>query len=234
MPRKKTKHLFVTATDTDAGKTLVACAIVNILTKARKVAVFKPISAGCDNVSGQLVNHDALQLQQLANCNQPLESVNPVAFEEPIAPHIAAQTLGQKINAVQVTDLFKSLDSFAPDVILTEGAGGWRLPLGGGQFLSDFAKQTEQHVILVVNMKLGCLNHALLSYEAIKRDGLTVVGWVANCIVPMDYQQENITELSQYLDAPLLGVVPNVENAEQASKFLDKDLIEQIASSHEE
>ena len=223
-----TKHLFVTATDTDAGKTLIACAIVNLLTQHHNVAVFKPISAGCENVNGQWVNQDALQLQQQANCEQSLESVNPIAFKEPIAPHIAAQTLGQRITAQQVSRLFNSLHASSPDIVLTEGAGGWRLPLGEGQFLSDFAQQTKQEVILVVNMKLGCLNHALLSYEAIKRDGLTILGWVANCIQPMDYQQENIAELKQHLDAPLLGVVPHVNSSEQASSYLDSELLTKL------
>ena len=220
-----TQHLFITATDTDAGKTLVACTLTSLLAKNNKVACFKPISAGCEWQEGELINEDAKLLQQMANCQQPLASVNPIAFEEPIAPHIAAQTIGKTINCAQVVEHFNGIAAYSPEIIVTEGAGGWRLPLGNGEYLSDFAQQTQQQVILVVNMKLGCLNHAILTYQAIEQDGLKVVGWVANCIEPMAYQTENINELIKTFSAPLLGKIPNVKGIQAAAECLDANLL---------
>lgn len=216
-----TRMLFVTATDTDAGKTLVSAAIISLLSKGNKVAAFKPVSAGCEEVEGQLINEDAKLLQSQANCAQTIENVNPIAYKEPIAPHIAAQTLNQSITINSISQHYDSLLSLDADFILTEGAGGWRLPLGNGKYLSDFAVKTNQDVILVVNMKLGCLNHALLTFEAIKQDGLNCAGWVANCFEKMSYLDENIAELKSLLSVPCLGIIPKVDNHIQASEYLD-------------
>jgi len=227
-----TKHYFITATDTDAGKTYVACAIVNAFVQStitydvcsdnkkpqvNKVAVYKPISAGShllvDNQSSQTkhnvkdtwANEDALLLQAQANCKQSLLNINPITFEEPIAPHIAAQKAGKIITLTELENGFEQVQALGADVIITEGAGGWRLPLGGGNYLSDFVKNTKQDVILVVNMKLGCLNHAILTYECIINDGLNCVAWVANNQENMPYLAENLRELKQLLPIPLLA-----------------------------
>lgn len=213
--------LFITATDTDAGKTFIGTALTYKLSQQYRVAVFKPISAGCDEVNGQLINEDAASLQSVANCQQGIESVNPIAFKEPIAPHIAAAKVGQSIKLEQVHQGLKNIEALTPDVILTEGAGGWRLPLGNNVFLSEFAKQSEQQVILVVNMKLGCLNHAVLTYEAIINDGLSCVGWVANCQEEMPFLDNNIQELTELLNAPMLGKVVFSESPKQAANLLD-------------
>ncbi|MFD2166759.1 dethiobiotin synthase [Thalassotalea euphylliae] len=215
-----TKHIFVTATDTDAGKTLVASALVQKLTKTNKVAVFKPISAGCENVDGELQNGDAIELRKSSNCGQTLSSVNPIAFKDPIAPHIAANASNVSITTRDIIQHFNSIAMYQPDIIVSEGAGGWRLPIGNGDYLSSFAQQSCQDVVLVVNMKLGCLNHALLTFEAIKSDGLECVGWIANCIENMDVQTENINELKRLLPAPCLGVVPRVKDAVEASEYI--------------
>ncbi|WP_286267580.1 dethiobiotin synthase [Thalassotalea atypica] len=212
---------FITATDTDAGKTLIASALIKMLAQQYNVAAFKPISAGCELVGDQLINEDAALLTAQANCQQSISSVNPIAFKEPIAPHIAAANNGVDIILEDVTKHFHAIESLMPDVLITEGAGGWRLPLGNNKFLSEFAKQTKQSVILVVNMKLGCLNHAVLSYESIINDGLDCVGWVANCPETMNYQKENIDELTKLLDAPLLGVIPFVNNIDEVVDKLD-------------
>ncbi|WP_448211580.1 dethiobiotin synthase [Colwellia sp. MEBiC06753] len=216
-----TKRYFITATDTDAGKTLVATAIIYKLAANQKVAAYKPVSAGCDRVNNELVNEDAAQLLSVSNAGQTLVQVNPIAFEQPIAPHIAAEINHQAINLAQLTESYQQNLALLPEVILTEGAGGWRLPLGKGLFLSDFAKETQQQVILVVNMKLGCLNHALLTYEAIIADGLTCVGWVANCFEEMAFRQENIEQLKTLLPVTCLGVVPKVNCYQQAAEYLD-------------
>lgn len=211
-------NLFITATDTDAGKTFVATALVKALTNIGKtVAVYKPISAGCDIIEGKLVNEDAFLLQQVANSDQSITVINPIAFKEPIAPHIAAQKSGTSITVSNVIEHYKNVTSLKADITITEGAGGWRLPLGDGQFLSDFVKQSNQQVILVVNMKLGCLNHAVLTYESILADGLECVGWVANAFEGMNYLEENITELSSLLRVPMLAHLGNEKTVEDAA-----------------
>ncbi|MBU2870551.1 dethiobiotin synthase [Colwellia sp. E2M01] len=220
------KELFITATDTDAGKTFVSCAIIYALSKQQnlttkrsiKIAAFKPISAGCELINGQLINEDAKLLSDFANCGQSIQNINPIAFEEAIAPHIAAKKHNQKITISEISQHYESVKTEAKksnaDFVLTEGAGGWRLPLGRVdseeskyQFLSDFAITENLQVILIVNMKLGCLNHALLTYETIKADGLTCIGWVANCASeePMSNLTENILELEQLLPVPKIA-----------------------------
>lgn len=219
-----TTQLFITATDTDAGKTLIACALTKKLVQAnQKVAVFKPIAAGCDVIQDQLVNDDAKALQRCANVKQTLTNINPIAFLDPIAPHIAAQQEHRVISNELISWYYRSVKALNADFIVTEGAGGWRLPLGNGEFLSGFAQQHKLNIVLVVNMKLGCLNHAILTYQSIIADGLSLVGWVANCIDEMPYKDENIQLLCQTIHAPLLGVVGNVDSVEQAVVELNID-----------
>lgn len=220
------KKIFITATDTDAGKTHVAQALIIALTKkGYKVAAYKPVSAGCSVIGGELVNEDAQLLNQRANCDQSLQQVNPIAYEEPIAPHIAANKLNKEINLSDVNNSFEDLLKFGADVIVTEGAGGWRLPLGNGKYLSDFAKDTEQSVVMVVNMKLGCLNHAILTYETIINDGLNCIGWVANCLEEMNYLEENIAELKGLIASPLLATINNDPNVEKAANAFNTSLL---------
>jgi len=213
--------LFITATDTDAGKTYVAQLLTAALVqKNYNVAVFKPISAGCEikhSAEGiSFINEDAQLLQYQANCDQNIIDINPIAFEPAIAPHIAADLMNVEIKLIDISFAYDKVRAISSDIIITEGAGGWRLPLGKGKFLSEFAQQTEQKVILVVNMKLGCLNHALLTYETILADGLDCIGWVANCAEPMSYLDENIAELRTLISSPLiarLGFEPDIKKA---------------------
>lgn len=204
--------IFITATDTDAGKTYVAQALVQALLSAskvnntnNKVAVYKPISAGCDLVNNILVNEDAKLLLAQSNCGQTIQQVNPIAFQKPIAPHIAAAQENTEITLNEIENGYKKIIELNADVLICEGAGGWRLPLGNGKFLSEFVQATKQQVILVVNMKLGCLNHAVLTYESIIADGLQCIGWVANNQENMPYLAENLTELSAILPIPKLA-----------------------------
>lgn len=217
---------FITATDTDAGKTFVATAFVKALTRHNfKVAVYKPISAGCDVIDNTLVNEDAALLQKVANCNQSIHSINPIAFEEPIAPHIAALKTNSNISSSDVTEHYANVTKLNANIIVTEGAGGWRLPLSNGDFLSNFAKQTEQQVILVVNMKLGCLNHAILTYESILADNLDCVGWVANAYQEMPYLEENIQTLENLIKAPLLARFNNESSINEAAKKINLSVL---------
>lgn len=216
------KKYFVTATDTDAGKTYVTQLIIEKLTLLNiTVAAYKPISAGCEVIDNQLINEDAALLTKAANCGQPLIEVNPIAFKEPIAPHIAAKKAGRRITTQEIQMHFDEILKRSPEIVLTEGAGGWRLPLGNNAFLSEFAVESQQAVILVVNMKLGCLNHAILTYETILRDKLNCVGWVANCIEAMPYLDENLGELRALIKAPCLGVLPFEKDTKRAAKNLD-------------
>jgi dethiobiotin synthetase len=213
--------LFITATDTDAGKTYVAQLLTAALVKSSlNVAVFKPIAAGCEVIHStegiNLVNEDAKLLQQQSNCGQSINEINPIALEPAIAPHIAAGLINIDINLIDITAGYEKIIRRESDVVITEGAGGWRLPLGKGKFLSEFVQSTNQKVILVVNMKLGCLNHALLTYETILADGLDCIGWVANCAEPMNYLNENIEELCTLIASPLiarLGFEPDIKKA---------------------
>ncbi|NQY34957.1 MAG: dethiobiotin synthase [Alteromonadaceae bacterium] len=215
-------NFFITATDTDAGKTYFARILVRALVnRNKKVAVYKPISAGCQLVDGVLINEDAQYLTVEANCGQTIAQVNPVAFLEPIAPHIAANINNTLISLKDIELNFQQLLNFSPDITITEGAGGWRLPLGSGLYLSDFVKAIKAKVILVVNMKLGCLNHAILSYEAIIADGLECVGWVANCQKEMPFSSENISELENLLPIPKLATLNFEVDIDKAAKLID-------------
>lgn len=209
------KKFFITATDTDAGKTFVACALTQaLISKGKRVAVYKPIAAGCDNINGQLTNEDAQLLTEFSNCEQHISAVNPITFEAAIAPHIAASNENRAISIAEIEKGFAELISLDADINITEGAGGWRLPIHINStsdqkyvFLSEFVQLTQQDVILVVNMKLGCLNHALLTYQAIISDGLRCVAWIANnaSAESMSCLVENIASLEQLLPIPKIA-----------------------------
>lgn len=214
---------FIAGTDTDVGKTFVT---QGLLMAAKQAGIsclgYKPVSAGCQSTPEGLRNDDALILQQYSSLPVSYEQVNPVAFADPVAPHLAAkrQSLSIDLNTIQAG--FSQLENMNPQLILVEGAGGWRLPINNEQFLSDFVVQQNMPVILVVGVKLGCLNHTLLTLEAIARDGLKLAGWIANQVDPdMLYLEENINDLKQRIAAPCLGVIPRLEKAEEAVKFID-------------
>lgn len=200
---------FITGTDTDVGKTYVGQQIMLGLTEQGLRSIgYKPISAGCERVNGQWVNDDAKQYQVNSTIQAPIEHINPIAFEAPVAPHIAAKQQGETITLAQLNTGLTQLEAYQPEVIVTEGAGGWRLPLGNGEYLSSFPAQHKMKVILVVGLKLGCLNHALLTAESIKADGAELVGWIGNEIhSDMLFLQENIESLNEML-GPALAVVP--------------------------
>jgi dethiobiotin synthetase len=206
------KRYFIAGTDTDVGKTLVASAL---LAKAKaaglRTAAVKPIAAGCRVTKDGLRNSDAEQL--LAQCTLPLlyEQVNPIALEPPIAPHIAAAKLGKRLDAGRLVGFTRGVLMQGADLTLVEGAGGWRVPLNERETLAELPRQLQLPVILVVGMKLGCISHALLTVEAIKRDGLRLAGWVANTIDPdMVEFEANLDTLKASFAAPLLGVVPHL------------------------
>ncbi|MGB3724723.1 MAG: dethiobiotin synthase [Glaciecola sp.] len=202
---------FVTGTDTDVGKTIATKLMVLELNDiAGDTLAIKPISAGCEMTDDGLRNSDALILQQASAIKADYEVINPIAFAQPIAPHIAAAEQGVEISLHDLQNALEQARKLNPRWLMIEGAGGWRLPLNNNrQYFSDFALQNQMKVIMVVGMKLGCLNHAALTYQAIKQDGLQCVGWVANQLSSdMPYYQENIASLTSMLTCPMLAEIP--------------------------
>ena len=216
---------FVTGTDTDVGKTFVATALLAAANKLGKTtAAVKPVAAGCEQTDNGLRNDDALALQAAMSLELAYEQINPVTLEPAIAPHVAAAQAGRNITVARLSGFCRGVMMKRADVTLIEGAGGWRVPLNKRETLADLAKELQVPVILVVGMRLGCINHALLSAEAIVRDGLQIAGWVANHIDPaMSCYDENLESLAQRLPFPCLGALPHLPNGtpEQAAEFLD-------------
>ncbi|MGK2953068.1 MAG: dethiobiotin synthase [Thiobacillus sp.] len=196
--------LFVTGTDTGVGKTRVAVALIHALrAQGLRVAAMKPVAAG--SAPGEL-NEDVVALLQAANVAADLRDVNPYAFAEPIAPHIAAQQVGVRIDLEVITEAYSRLAA-AADVVVVEGAGGWRVPLNDREDMADLAQRLGLPIVLVVGLRLGCLNHALLTVESITSRHLPWAGWVGNHIDPeMAQIAENVSALKARLPAPCLGV----------------------------
>ena len=201
---------FVTGTDTEVGKTLVTQALMqSAIESGRKVLGYKPVASGCELLNGELKNSDALTLQANSSLRLPYAMHNPYAFAPAIAPHIAAAQANESITLSRLSEGLVRLKASAVDWIFVEGAGGWRLPINEHQYLSDWVKAEHLPVILVVGARLGCINHALLTLEAIRRDGLVVAGWVLNHIDPaMSEVKANVEALKQRINAPLLGEIP--------------------------
>ncbi len=199
---------FVTGTDTGVGKTLVSAALLHTLARHhRRVVGMKPVAAGLIEHRGQWVSEDVLALRAASTLAVPAELDNPVALPEPLAPHIAAERAGRVVTVAGLLAAHRELRQRA-DVVVVEGAGGWRVPLNDRETLADLARDIGAPVVLVVGLRLGCLNHALLSADAIRADGLPLAGWVANAIDPdMACMEENIATLRRWLPAPLLGTV---------------------------
>mgnify|MGYP002351223513 CR=1 FL=1 len=200
---------FVTGTDTGVGKTLVSAALLHALRQHHaRVVGMKPVAAGLIHHEGQWVSEDVLALRAASSVAVPAALDNPVALPDAMAPHIAAQRAGQTLTVAQLLAAHHALRALA-DVVVVEGAGGWRVPINANETLADLARAIAAPVVLVVGVRLGCLNHALLSAEAIRADGLHLAGWVANRVDPaMPCAQENIEALRERLGAPLLGQLP--------------------------
>jgi dethiobiotin synthetase len=201
--------IFITGTDTDVGKTFVSQRILEAANAQGLSCVgYKPVAAGCEFDQGQWVNEDALALQQASSLSVTLAEVNPIALAPAIAPHIAAQEANQPIDTHKIVQGYEHLSSLGPDFLLMEGAGGWRLPLSKDHYLSEVVAELTLDVVLVVGMRLGCLNHALLTAEAIQHDGLKLKGWIANQVEPaMPYYQQNLASLDHMMPVPRLAEV---------------------------
>ena len=205
---------FITGTDTDVGKTICTKALLQAANKQnRSTLAFKPISAGCEETAEGLRNQDALILQQNSSIKVEYEAVNPIAYKQPIAPHIAALENQQSINLNSIDKGLAFLKQTQPQVLLIEGAGGWHLPINNQQLFSEWVIEKQLPVILVVGLKLGCLNHAILTAHTIQQSGLTISGWIANHLQSdMPYVQQNIATLKGFIKAPLLAEIPFLED----------------------
>jgi len=212
---------FITGTDTDAGKTVAASAFVQYLVKqSQQVAVMKPVASGCHWQNDQLVNEDALNLMHQSNTFFDYKRVNPYTFEAAIAPHIAAADNGVVIDKQRLLEAVDWFRHQPIDSLVIEGAGGWQLPLAPGLRMPQVVKDINAKVLLVVGLKLGCLNHALLSRQSIKQEGCDVAGWVAvqTGAEPMPRQIENLASLRELLGEKELANIPYLPG------WQDKDL----------
>jgi dethiobiotin synthetase len=200
--------LFVTGTDTGVGKTRVAAGLCRAFARrGDRVAAMKPVASGCAPTPRGLRNADALALRAAMTVRAPYRDVNPFAFEPAIAPHIVAQDLGVTIDFDVLDQAYRNLAEHA-DVVIVEGAGGWLVPLDARRCFADLAAFWCLDVILVVGLRLGCLNHALLTAEAVSRRNLCLRGWVGNSVDPeFARAEENIGALRERLAAPCLGVL---------------------------
>jgi dethiobiotin synthetase len=206
-----TAALFIAGTDTGIGKTHAACTLLHALRAAGYNACgMKPVASGCVETPNGLRNDDALALQAASSdAHLPYALINPVALRDPLSPHLAAAHDGVAISLAPLRTAFDQLSAGHQRVVV-EGVGGWLVPLAPGLLAADIAKQWRLPVILVVGLRLGCLNHALLSARAIAADGCHLLGWIGNRVDPaMDAPEENLATLRELLPAPCLGVLPH-------------------------
>lgn len=222
---------FLTGTDTDVGKTVITAGLLAAARrKGLSTAAGKPVASGCEPTAHGLRNADALALQ--AQCAPPIpyEAINPVALAPAVAPHIAAREAGVSLSVSMLEAPMRALLARNADFTVIEGAGGWRVPLDDRESLSDLAVALGLPVVLVVGVRLGTINHARLTWEAIRQDGLKVAGWVANLIDPeMPRQQENLDSLTQWLSEQ--GGVPRLGNCLGIVPCLQTPSAERVADS---
>jgi dethiobiotin synthetase len=221
---------FIAGTDTDVGKTTIAAGLLHAARlQGLSTLGAKPVASGCTATAKGLRNADAQALIDESTLKLAYEAVNPFAFEPAIAPHVAAREAGVALEVPALLKAMRHVLDQGADFTLVEGAGGWRVPLSNHANLSDLAVALKLPVILVVGVRLGCINHALLSAEAIARDGLQLAGWVANIIEPRTARlEENLASLAERLPAPCLGRVPRLKlaTADAVAEHLQLDLLD--------
>lgn len=209
---------FITGTDTEVGKTFATCALLEaVAATGRRAVGMKPVASGCwVDEHGVRQNEDVLAHAAAGNVAAPRALANPYAFLPPISPHLAAAEEGVAIDLDLLLDRYRQLSRMA-DFTLVEGAGGWLAPIDPGTTMADLARTLDLPVILVVGMRLGCLNHAMLTAESIAARGARLAGWIANCVDPaMARPEQNLSYLQDNITAPLLGVIPYSPNAKKA------------------
>lgn len=219
------KAYFVTGTDTGVGKTTVTCALLAAAkAKGLSTLALKPVASGCEETPKGLRNSDALALQAAMTVPLSYPEINPVALPAAMSPHLAAAAASRRLTLTQIAGFCRGGMMHKADLKLVEGAGGWRVPISDRELMSGLPKQLGVPVILVVGIRLGCINHAVLTAEAILKDGVRLAGWVANVVDPdMVALEGNVQTLRTMLPAPCLGVVPWAPEAtpEQQALHLD-------------
>jgi dethiobiotin synthetase len=222
------KRWFVTGTDTEVGKTVASSALLQAANLAGyRSAGYKPVASGSEMTSEGLQNSDALTLQANSGVALAYDEVNPYVFAEPTSPHIVSADLGQPIALETLSAGLRHLEQRA-DWVLVEGAGGWFTPLSEQHTFADWVQQEQLPVILVVGIKLGCINHAVLTAQAIQRAGLRLAGWIANDVTtPGKRHQEYLATLLRMLPAPMLGEIPHLSSVErqELGRYLDLSLL---------
>jgi len=214
-----TERYFVTGTDTEVGKTVASCALLQAANRAGfRTAGFKPVASGSEMTADGLRNTDALALQRNSGLTLNYDEVNPYTFAEPTSLHIVSEDEGRPIEAHTLSAGLQAL-SHKADWVLVEGAGGWYTPLATDWTFADWVQAERLPVILVVGVKLGCINHALLTAQAIAQAGLPLVGWIANDVIPPGKRHaEYLATLTRLLPAPLLGEIPYLEHGPEAAE----------------
>jgi dethiobiotin synthetase len=224
------RGVFVTGTDTGVGKTAVAVALVHALrTLGLEVGVMKPVAAGV--VSGGRFNDDALALIAASGTDWPYELVNPYLFTDPVAPHLAAEDEGVDIELDTVLAAYARIAADC-DIVVVEGAGGWLVPTGPGRSMADVAAALSLPVVTVVGMRLGCLNHALLTVASVREYGLQTVAWVANHVDPeMRFAERNVAALGERLATPMLARLPfdSTRTPQETAQSLDSSVLVELA-----
>ncbi|EFB2831839.1 MULTISPECIES: dethiobiotin synthase [Escherichia] len=212
------KRYFVTGTDTEVGKTVASCALLQAAkATGYRTAGYKPVASGSEMTAEGLRNSDALALQRNSSLQLDYATVNPYTFEEATSPHIISAQEGRPIDPLVMSAGLRALEHQA-EWVLVEGAGGWFTPLSDSFMFAEWVTQEQLPVILVVGVKLGCINHAMLTAQAVQQAGLTLAGWVANDVTPQGKRHsEYMATLTRMISAPLLGEIPWLqENPESA------------------
>lgn len=218
--------LFITGTDTEIGKTFVSSLLIKLLAEeALKVVGMKPIASGAKIIDGILKNEDALSLIKASNVEADYEIINPYVFKPAVSPHLAAAEVGVEIDLDNIKNKVDQLQKKS-DVVIVEGVGGWYAPLSLNTTVADLAETLKLPIIVVVGLRLGCLNHALLTAQAIRQTGLPIAGWIANHVVKdFSFAEKNISTLKHFLsDFPYLGSIPYQTNSDDdiSSHHVDK------------
>ena len=210
--------LYVTGTDTGIGKTLASCALLHALRgHGLRAAGMKPVASGCERIDGEWRNADALALQAAGEPGIAYADINPFALEHPLAPELAARDAGVEVSLLPILASHARLSDHA-DALVIEGVGGWAAPLSASLMQADLVRMLRLPVVLVVGLRLGCLNHALLSARAIAADGAHLAGWIASHVDPdMERVEDNIAMLRARMPAPCWGVLPHSEDPDPAA-----------------
>ena len=210
--------IYVTGTDTGIGKTLASCALLHALRgRGLRAVGMKPVASGCERVGGGWRNADALALQAAGEAGVPYEDINPFALEHPLAPELAARDAGTEVTLPPILAAHARIAA-GVDALVVEGVGGWAAPLSASLMQADLARALRLPVVLVVGLRLGCINHALLSARAIAADGLHVAGWIGSHVDPaMERVEDNLAMLGARLPAACWGVLPHAPGADPAA-----------------